>query len=178
MSPFDVIEFWWGLGEDGWFRKDEQLDQEMRDRFSDLHHQALNGSYREWESGFAGRLALVLLLDQFSRNMFRGTSDAYSGDQDALRIARLALEAEDDRALPMPHRRSYYMPFMHSEDLEDHTVCIDCHERLGDANGLKWAKHHADIVRTFGRFPHRNAILGRTSSPDEEAFIKKGGFAG
>lgn len=177
-TPEEIIGFWWGLGEARWFKSSSALDDEMRQRFGPCHADALARRQGGWQESVAGRLALILLLDQFSRNIYRGRAEAYSGDAQALAVTRLSLSLKDDCILPLPHRRFYYLPFMHSEQLDDQETCVRLHEEIDDPDGLKWARHHAEIIRRFGRFPHRNDILARPSTAAEVAFLRDGGFAG
>ena len=125
-----------------------------------------------------GALALLILLDQFPRNMFRGAARAFATDPLARAIAAGALLKGFDAQVPPEMRGFFYLPFMHSEDLADQERCVALYQAAGDADGLKWAQEHADIIRRFGRFPHRNAVLGRASTPEEQAFLDSGGFAG
>ena len=178
-TPGDVLTFWMSAGEERWFERDTAFDAEIRDRFGALHGKAAAGKLTDWEESREGRLALVILLDQFSRNLYRDDPRTYAEDANALALAETAIAAGDDLAWPEAVRRWLYMPFMHAEDDEAQAACVRYfNERTGDAESQKFAAHHADIVRRFGRFPHRNALLGRESTPAEEAFLAEGGFAG
>lgn len=136
------------------------------------------GDLRHWEDAPHSALALILLLDQMPRNMFRGTAAMYATDALALEAAGRALGAGHHLAYPHPARRFFYMPFMHAEDIEAQTRCIDLCRGDGDDEGYHHALIHMDPIRRFGRFPHRNAILGRASTPEEEAYMASGGFSG
>ena len=119
-----------------------------------------------------------MLLDQFPRNMFRGSARSFATDRQALAIAKASIARGFDQAMPMPQRQFFYLPLMHSEERADQERCVTLYRALGDADLLKWAELHADIIRRFGRFPHRNALLGRSTTPEEQAFLDEGGFAG
>jgi uncharacterized protein (DUF924 family) len=122
--------------------------------------------------------ALVIVLDQFPRNMFRGTARSFATDTLARAVAERAIAEGFDRKVALPELQFFYLPFEHSEDLADQERAVTLMAATGDADLLKWAKLHADIIRRFGRFPHRNAMLGRTSTPEEQAFLDGGGFRG
>lgn len=178
-GPADVMAFWAEAGEKKWFRKDEAFDRLMRERFAALHAAAAEGRLAEWEGTPEGSLALILLLDQFSRNMFRGDPHCFAQDAMAVAVARKSLEAGFDRQVEPRLRAFFYMPFMHSETIGDQERCVALfHALLGATEGLKYALEHRQIIRRFGRFPHRNAILGRHTTPAEQAFLDGGGFSG
>jgi uncharacterized protein (DUF924 family) len=179
----DILAFWFG-GEphaerDYWFRKNEAFDLEIRSRFGEALAAGLAGAFGEWCTTPRGALARVVLLDQFARNAFRGTPKAFAGDARALATSNLALEREFDRALDPYERQFLYMPFVHSEALAVQDRAMECFTRLAQDCGLTepldWAERHRDVIRRFGRFPHRNAILGRTSTPEESAFLEQPG---
>jgi len=178
ITPADVVEFWRAAGPKKWFEKDAALDDEIRRRFLGLHEAAAAGKLGAWESNAEGALGLLLLLDQFPRNMFRGDARAYATDALARAIAAGALLHGFDAQVPASLRTFFYLPFMHSEDLADQEKALAFYRARNDADGLKWAELHADIIRRFGRFPHRNAVLGRATTPEEQAFLDGGGFAG
>lgn len=173
----EIIAFWHRAGRDKWYKRSDAFDSEIRRRFADIHAAALSGRLDHWRETREGALALILLLDQFARNMFRGTPHAFTGDARARGIANHALAQGFDRQTPMPMRQFFYMPFMHSEDLRDQERCVRLFEALGSDN-LKFAIDHRDIIKWFGRFPHRNPILGRTMTEAEQDFLDKGGFSG
>ena len=177
-APADIVSFWQSAGPKRWFKKDAAFDDEIRQRFLGLHEAAAAGSLADWEKTADGALALVILLDQFPRNMFRGQARAFASDALARAIAAGALVRGFDAQAPAGMRGFFYLPFEHSENLADQQRAVAFYQAIGDADGLKWANLHADIIRRFGRFPHRNAVLGRATTPDEQAFLDQGGFAG
>ncbi len=152
------------------------FDAELRERFLATHEAAAAGRLSVWEDTAEDALALVIALDQFPRNMFRGTARAFSTDALALAAARRAIGRGFDLKTPMPERNFFYLPFEHSENLADQERCVALTEATGDAEAVKWAKVHLDVIRRFGRFPHRNAALDRASTPEEIAFLGDGGF--
>lgn len=174
----DVLDFWLCQEPEKHFKPDPAFDEEIRERFGAAHEQAKAGAYDSWAETPEGALALVILLDQFARNIHRGTPQVYAADEKALAVARAAVEHGQDLELTENKRSWFYLPFMHSESLADQERCVALAERSGLEDTLKWARHHADIIRRYGRFPHRNALLGRNSTPEEEAFIADGGFGG
>jgi uncharacterized protein (DUF924 family) len=177
-SPAEVVAFWQSAGPDRWFKKDAAFDDEIRRRFLSNHEAAAAGSLADWEKTADGALALLILLDQFPRNMFRGDARAFASDALARAIAAGALVRGYDAQVPAGMRGFFYLPFVHSENLADQQRAVAFYQAIGDADGLKWAELHADIIRRFGRFPHRNSVLGRATTPDEQAFLDKGGFSG
>lgn len=178
LSHADVLEFWRTAGSDRWFESDPAFDAVVRDRFLAAHEAAAAGRLADWEASADGALALVILLDQFPRNMFRGTARAFATDAQAREVARRAVVRGFDRAVEEALRVFFYMPFMHSEELADQDYCVELLRALGDDNAMKYAELHRDAIRRFGRFPHRNEILGRASTPEESAYLDSGGFRG
>jgi uncharacterized protein (DUF924 family) len=174
----EVVRFWTEAGPGHWFNKDDAFDAEIRRRFLATHEAAAAGKLADWESTAEGALALLILLDQFPRNMFRGSARAFATDPQARAITAGALLRGFDAQLPANLRGFFYLPFEHSEDMADQDRGIALYTAAGDTDGLKWAKTHHDIVSRFGRFPHRNAVLGRATTPEEAAFLDDGGFAG
>jgi uncharacterized protein (DUF924 family) len=172
-----LLAFWRAAGAARWFRADPSFDAELRERFLPLHEAAVAGELADWASHAEGALALVLLLDQFPRNAFRGTARMYAGDALARAAADAAIGAGFDRAVDPALRGFFYLPFMHSEQLADLDRCVQLNEAVG-GESLRFARHHRDIVARFGRFPHRNALLGRASTEAEKRFLAEGGFAG
>jgi uncharacterized protein (DUF924 family) len=178
----EVLEFWFGRpgsAEYGharnlWFRKDAAFDAEVLARFAVAIETALAGGFADWSSPH-GALARILLLDQFTRNAFRDTPRAFAGDARALEVASEAVARGDDAALAPLERWFVYMPFVHTEAPEMQERSLTLFRRLRDQTGLAdplvWAEKHAAVIRLFGRFPHRNAILGRVSTPEETAFL-------
>lgn len=177
-SPQDVLAFWREAGPDKWFAKDEAFDRACRDRFMTTYQAAARGDLNEWELSPEGALAVVLLLDQFPRNMFRGTRDVYKTDPAALLAADRAIERGYDMRVDPALRRFFYLPFMHSESLRHQERSVALNEALGDPDSIKWARHHRDVIARFGRFPHRNGILGRETTAEEAAFLEEDGFRG
>jgi uncharacterized protein (DUF924 family) len=175
--PDDVLRFWRDAGPKRWFRRDGAFDALFRERFLAAHEAAARGELDGWLATPDGALALVLLLDQFPRNAFRDTPRMYASDAQARAAADAAIAAGHDTRVDAQLRPFFYLPFMHSEDLRDLDRCVALNERVGGEN-LRFARHHRDVVARFGRFPHRNAVLGRSSTPDEERFLAEGGFAG
>jgi uncharacterized protein (DUF924 family) len=177
-TPAQVLDFWFGAGPQKWFSKDDAFDAAIRQRFLPAYEAAAAGRLSDWEATPEAALALLILLDQFPRNMFRGSPRAFAADPLALAIAKRAVAQNFDRQLDLPKRNFFYLPFQHSENLVDQQRCVELSRQSSDAEGVKWAELHADIIRRFGRFPHRNAVLGRVSTPEEQAFLDAGGFAG
>jgi len=178
VTPAEIVTFWRDAGPKKWFEKDTAFDDAIRRQFLAAHEAAAAGKRSAWEQNAEGALALLILLDQLPRNMFRGTARAFATDPLARAIAAGALLKGFDAVVPPEMRGFFYLPFMHSEDLADQERCIALYQIAGNADGLKWAQMHADIIRRFGRFPHRNAVLGRETTPEEQAFLDSGGFAG
>jgi len=189
IGPDDVLTFW--LGPPGtaplanakkWFTRDDAFDAEIRARFGDTIHAASRGQLESWRTTPRGRLAFVILCDQLSRNVFRGTPRAFAQDAIALETSERALDAGDWESLSTVERQFLVMPLMHAEDRSRQRRCVELFEKIAAdapddlkenaASSLKYARMHADVVERFGRFPHRNAVLGRESTPEEIAFLK------
>ena len=177
-EPADILAFWRAAGPDKWFNKNDAFDAEIRQRFLDTYAAAAAGRLAAWEDDPAGALARVIVLDQFARNMFRGSPRTYAADPLARAAAERAIAHGFDRRFALPERLFFYLPFMHAEDLADQERCVALLRDAGEVDWMKNAQEHADIIRRFGRFPHRNGVLGRTTTPDEQAFLNAGGFAG
>lgn len=171
----DVVAFWRAAGPDEWFDQRPEFDEELRRRFLATHELAAAGRLDAWVHHCDGALALMILLDQFPRNAFRGTPRMYATDELARHHARQAVYAGFDQQVDADIRLFFYLPFAHSEQLVDQERSVSLHERIGYADN---ARRHHDIIRRFGRFPHRNPILGRATTPEEQAFLDAGGFAG
>jgi uncharacterized protein (DUF924 family) len=178
VGPADVLAFWRAAGPDKWFKKDTAFDAEIVRRFLALWQAAAAGELAAWEATPESALALVIVLDQFPRNMFRGNGRTYDSDTLARAVADRAIARGFDQQMPRGERQFFYLPFMHSENLGDQERCVDLARAYGDDVFTKYAEQHADIVRRFGRFPHRNVMLGRATSAEEQAFLDEGGFAG
>jgi uncharacterized protein (DUF924 family) len=177
-SPADVLAFWRAAGQGKWYTKDEAFDAEVRRRFLKLWEAARAGELAGWEETDDGALALVIVLDQFPRNMFRGNARSFSADDEALAVADRAIARGADTRIGPDLIEFLYVPFMHSERLADQERCVALFRSRGRPDNLKFAEVHADIIRRFARFPHRNHLLGRTTSAEEQAFLDAGGFAG
>jgi len=177
-TPVEILTFWREAGRDRWYMRDDAFDAELRHRYLELWRKASTGELSSWEGSDEGALALTIILDQFPRNMFRDDVLAYSSDMMARDVAGRALDRGVDALIDPGLREFLYMPFMHSEHLPDQQRCIELFRRSSNADNLKYAEEHAAIIRRFGRFPHRNRILDRTMTPDEQAFLDAGGFSG
>ncbi|WP_028601409.1 DUF924 family protein [Ottowia thiooxydans] len=173
-----VVAYWHKAGETGnWFRKDPAFDRDFRKQFLHLHEAAVRRELDHWAETAEGALALLILLDQFPRNAFRGTARMYATDELARWFARDAQRASRMQEVPASLRLFFCLPFAHSEQLADQDVSVELNTLLG-AEAREHAEGHRDIVRRFGHFPHRNRILGRESSLEEIEFLRNGGFAG
>jgi uncharacterized protein (DUF924 family) len=190
----DILMFWFGpLDAQGlseaekhglWFKSSASTDQKISERFGPIVDQALRGALDSWVNSERGLMALILLLDQFTRNIYRGTPAAFSGDSRALALAQAAVADNRHLRIPLIHRVFLYLPLEHSESMQDQNRCVALFEEMTTATGLeqmadftRYAIAHRDVIAQFERFPHRNPILGRDSSPAEEAYIEThGGF--
>lgn len=177
VSSLDVLDFWWQAGPAKWFASDDTFDRHCEDRFLSVMELAAAGNLDDWLDTADGALALVLLLDQMPRNVYRGTPKAFQADKKAVEVAGRAVEKGFDRAFPKDGRAFLYMPFEHAEDMACQERSVDLFRLLGDQNYYFYALEHMDVIRRFGRFPHRNAVLGRPSTADELAFLESGGFS-
>lgn len=179
----EILDFWFAakprVTRDVWFRKDAAFDTEIRDRFGPALAAGIAGAFGEWCTTPHGSLARVVLLDQFTRNAFRDTPGAFAGDPGALATTELAIEREFDRELGAHERWFLYMPFQHSELLPVQERSVELFRTLASETGLEdplpWPERHRDVIRRFGRFPHRNPILGRTPTAEELAFLAQPG---
>src|SRR5208282_1999265 len=174
----EIVSFWRQAGPDKWFEADEDFDLTIRSRFLAIHEAAARGELAAFEERAEGALALLILLDQFSRNMFRNSARAFVTDHLARAVADRALARGFDQETEVTMRPFFYLPFMHSEILADQDRCLRLYEAFGDPEQLKFAVTHRDIIVKFGRFPHRNRILSRETTPAEREFLDSGGFAG
>ncbi|MFO1167282.1 MAG: DUF924 family protein [Rhodoblastus sp.] len=177
-TPDAVVAFWLEAGPDRWFKVDPDFDALIRARFLALHEDAARGDLPGWDATAEGALALIILTDQFPRNMFRATPRAFATDALALRIAERAIARGFDGSYGPPLKRFFYLPFMHAEDVGHQKRCEALCAAANDEEGVKYAVIHREIIERFGRFPHRNPILGRDMSPEEQAFLDAGGFSG
>lgn len=173
----EIVRFWRDAGPKAWFAKDETFDGRCRG-YEAEHHAAARRELAQWEADAEGALALILLLDQIPRNIFRNSAHAFATDPLAQAVAGRAIEKRFDAATDSALRVFFYLPHEHAEDLALQERGVVLTEALGDAEFTRFAKLHRDIIARFGRFPHRNAILGRKSAPEELAFLAEGGFAG
>jgi len=176
VAPADVLAFWRDAGPDRWYTPDAAFDAEVRRRFLDLWKQAATGEL-PWDTSDDAQLARVIVLDQFPRNMFRGNAKTWASDALAREVAHRAIDSGVDARIDHSLREFLYLPFMHSEHLADQLRCIELSRKAGLAENVKWAEHHADIIRRFGRFPHRNRLLDRATTPEEQAYLDEGGFS-
>jgi uncharacterized protein (DUF924 family) len=171
-DPHRVIAFWSSAGPAAWFAADPAFDAEIAAQFGALHAEAAAGKLAEWEQSPEGSLALILLLDQFSRNIHRGKPEAYAQDRMAQEIAARAIDHRLDHRASPGLRPFFYMPFMHAEDIALQRRSVHFFAGQPEKEQLSYALHHRDIIANFGRFPHRNAILGRSSTPEELAWLQ------
>jgi uncharacterized protein (DUF924 family) len=179
ISPSDVVAFWKEAGPDKWFAKDDAFDALFRRRFHDAHVAAARRELDHWADTAEGSLALLILLDQFPRNSFRDTGHAFATDPLGRMFARRALDAGHDLQIEGDIRRFFYLPLQHSEDMADQNLQLELFQtRMERAPDDRWAEHHHGVVARFGRFPHRNAALGRQTTAEEAAFLAEDGFSG
>ena len=178
MRPEDVTDFWEQAGENRWFTKDAAFDGALNVRFRAALAEAGNGAFDHWGKTPEGALGLVILLDQVSRNIHRGSPLAFAADGKALRLAKHWIGQGFHQKLPAPRACWLIMPFEHAEELDAQHRGVALFRTMGLQDKAHWAQIHLVIIARFGRFPHRNPVLGRTSTPAELAFLKSGGFAG
>lgn len=173
QTPETVLEFWFSdHARPHWFAKNDAFDAEIRRRFSALYHHAHDGAHAEWKDSPRGLLALVVVLDQFPRNMFRDSPLAFGSDTLALMLAELGIAKGFNERLSMEERMFLYMPLQHAEKMDVQEQSVARFAELGMAEPLDFARQHRDIIARFGRFPHRNAALGRSSTAEETEFLK------
>lgn len=180
VGPEEVLSFWLDeIGPDGWYDQDDALDTQIRDRFLTTWKAATEGKFSLWLTYPSGALAYIILTDQFPRNMFRGSAQAFATDKAALAAAKAAVDRGWDLRIDEPARQFFYVPMMHSENLCDQERCVRlmC-ERMPQkgAGNLLHARAHREVIRTFGRFPYRNAALARPTTQLEEAYVSSGGY--
>jgi uncharacterized protein (DUF924 family) len=178
LTAAEVVSFWRDAGPDRWWQKDDEFDRLVRSTFLPVHEAAARGELAAWENSCEGALALVILLDQFPRNMFRGIPHSFATDPLAQAVAERAIARGFDAATDQEMRMFLYMPFMHSEILLHQDRCVELMAKMADDGLEKYATVHRDIIAKFGRFPHRNQTLGRATTPAEQDFLDAGGFAG
>ena len=191
VQPDDILHYWFGELEDGWTTSDRNKlwfgalpadDQDMREKFGDTVARALDGELEEWRQTDSGLTAYLLLLDQMTRAIYRGTAKAFAGDPRALAACKAGLDDDADKRIPAAHCRFFYLPLEHSENLADQQRCVELFAEAARrfdsrkkefAESKKYAEAHLDIIRLFGRFPHRNKILSRQSTPEEEQYLQQ-----
>ena len=172
MQAQDILDFWFDPDHRSlWFAKSDEFDAKIRERFQTIHHQAIQAELWSWRKTAEGRLAEIIVLDQFSRNLYRDQPQAFAHDSMALMLAQEAISLQLDAQLSPDHRSFLYMPFMHSESKLIHEFALKLFQRLGNEINLSFEKKHKVIIDRFGRYPHRNAILGRSSTPEELTFL-------
>lgn len=173
MTPDTVIDFWFTRhGESDWFKKSAAFDAKIRKQFLPTFRAVTTGETQEWRVDPLGRLAEIIVIDQFARNIFRGDAASFAHDPLALVLAQEAIRLNADKVLSKRERRFFYMPFMHSESKKMQKLSVELFRALADKETLAFAIAHKKIIDRFGRFPHRNAILGRKSTAAEKAFLK------
>lgn len=176
ITPDDIIDFWFSKRvKPFWFKKSSEFDREIEQRFFDTYQLAKTGTLDNWRNDSDAALALIIVLDQFPRNMFRDTPQAFATDSKAVELTKYAVARNYQRNLSPEQQAFLYMPLMHSENRIDQTQCVELFRKLGRANNLKFAIKHQEIIDRFGRFPHRNQILGRESTPAEREFLTQPG---
>lgn len=179
VRPRDVLDFWFKAGDGKWFVKDPEFDAEIARNFGEFVVLARKDGLGEWETSPEGSLGAIIVFDQFPRNLYRGEARTFASDLHAVDIAGRAIERGFDTEMPASVRSWFYMPFMHAEDLVLQERCVAlCQRPEIDKLTLDSAIEHADIIRRFGRFPHRNVVLGRRSTDEEKRFLDDGGFSG
>lgn len=171
-TPQQIIDFWYSPAiKQHWFNSTPEIDQQIREQYQTLWQQAQAGQLDSWQQSPQGCLALVILLDQFPLNMFRGKAEGFATEQQAVAICKQAIQQGLDKQLEKPQLGFLYMPLMHSENRADQDLSISKFTEAGLPDNLHFAQHHREIVQRFGRFPHRNAILGRESTAEEIAYL-------
>lgn len=180
ITASDIIEFWYTPPVcEHWFDSTPEIDERIRSRFEGLWEQAAKGDLDTWQQTAEGCLALCIVLDQFPLNMFRGQAKSFATEQKAVEVCRYAVTNGLDEQLPVERRAFLYMPLMHSENLADQDESVRLFEASKLEDNARFARHHREIIRRFGRFPHRNAILGRSSSEQEKTYLtSSGAFTG
>jgi len=172
ISAEDIIEFWYSEPMNKhWFKSTAEIDRYIGDNYESLWRGALNGQLNTWKESAEGCLALIILLDQFPLNMFRGQAESFASEAQSIELTLFGIEQGFDMQLPESQLSFFYMPLMHSELMEHQEKSVEVFERAGLAANVRFAKHHRSIVEQFGRFPHRNAILGRASTQAEIKYL-------
>ncbi len=176
--PAEIVAFWRQAGAGKWFAKSDVFDAEIRARFLAAHESASRGEFLHWLDAPESALALILVVDQFPRNLFRNSAHAFATDALALQAARVCLQRGHDARCGFDMKQFFFMPFMHSENIADQELCLSLCRANGLKDNIEFAVIHRDIIARFGRFPHRNTVFGRITTPQEQAFLDDGGFAG
>lgn len=178
QGPEYLVDFWvTEVGERNWYKKNHAIDEKIRNTFHGLWNQGRRGQLDHWQLTPKGSLALIILLDQFPRNMFRNDAMAFSSDRPALARAKIMIERQQDMEIQGPLRQFCYIPFMHSEDLDDQDECIRLMSRhVESESSLYHARMHREVIARFGRFPYRNSALGRENTPQEQAYLDSNGY--
>lgn len=175
-SPYDILDFWWQAGPTKWFQRFDEFDRQIRERFLETYERAAAGDLDDWADTPHAMLALLLVLDQFPRNLFRDDPRTFASDAKALGLARVSLDAGYHRAFPNPAKSFFFLPFEHAEDMAAQEISVDLFRQHTNEQGYLYALMHMDAIRRFGRFPHRNKVLGRETTAAEQAFLDEGGF--
>jgi uncharacterized protein (DUF924 family) len=178
MTPETIVDFWTSAGETKWFLKDVAFDGALAVRFGSALAEAREGRFDDWADAAHGALGLIIMLDQFSRNIHRSSPLMFAGDRKALSVAQQSIARGFHQAMPAVKSRWFVMPFEHAEDLDAQWRAVGLFQAMGLNDMVPWARLHLEIIQKFGRFPHRNAILGRKSTDKELAFLAEGGFSG
>lgn len=172
----EVLDFWFSTRVKSlWFKKSQEFDREIQQTFEPLYNQAKTEKLSDWCTTAHSALALIIVLDQFPRNMYRQTPQAFATDTQAVELTKYALQQNYQQSLTSEQQAFLYMPLMHSEDQEDQALCVELFTKLGKEDNLKFALKHQEIIDRFGRFPHRNQILGRELTPAEKEFLTQSG---
>ena len=175
-TPDDVLNFWFSENiKPLWFKKSTDFDREIKQRFFDTYQRGKTGALDDWRNSSKSILALIILLDQFPRNMFRNTSQAFATDEEAVELTKYAVSKNYQQHLSPEEQTFLYMPLMHSENKKDQAKCVELFTKLGREDNLKFAIKHQEIIDRFDRFPHRNEILGRESTSEEKEFLTQPG---
>lgn len=172
MVAKDIVDFWFApQARDFWFRSTDEMDNTIRARFESVWQDARDKRLLAWKESAQGCLALAIILDQFPLNMFRNRPESFSTEAAAREVSRYAIERGFEQGMSNEEKTFLFLPFMHSENLKDQDESVALFEQAGMTDNLRWAYHHREIVRKFGRFPHRNQILGRENSTEEEVYL-------
>lgn len=173
----EILDFWTDVGMKGWYTESAEFDDKIRNRYKDSWSDALAGKYSDWKLGAKSSLALIILMDQFPRNMFRGDASSFSSDRMALCVAKKAIQQNFDQKIDGEMRQFFYLPFMHSESMTDQDAAVRAFcTRMPKPNNLLHARAHRQIIRDYGRFPYRNDAMGRESTGKEIAYLEAGGY--